>query len=231
MTNKPPGALFIVAAIMFLVGCSKEAAGPEIIVIESPTGPRSAQPHLSTTGDGSTVLSWLDHEDDGVVLRYATLTGDTWLPATDIARGNDWFVNWADFPSVVHVREQFWAAHWLQKRPGGTYSYDVSIALSTDGGQTWGDAITPHTDGTPTEHGFVSLYRAGNGVGAIWLDGRHMNPDAGHAAGDHGGGPMTLRSTNCRFVCLLRMAGYEIVERKTIEKRALVKWLQCVRRI
>jgi hypothetical protein len=78
---------------------------------------------------------------------------------------------------VQPLDDQLWAAHWLVKQPGGMYAYDISLALSQDGGRTWQAPFRPHRDGTPTEHGFVSLWPArlpGDtvGVGALWLDGR-----------------------------------------------------------
>jgi len=160
-----------------------------------PTGAGSAQPHLSRAADGTIVLSWLEPVIDGHALRFSTLTNNSqWGPARTVTEGSNWFVNWADFPSVRPVTEDFWAAHWLAKRPGGTYAYDIAVALSLDGGQTWSAPITPHTDDTRTEHGFVSLFPWKVGVGALWLDGRETTAE-GHAAhGDAEGGGMTLRS-------------------------------------
>jgi hypothetical protein len=34
----------------------------------------------------------------------------------------DFFVNWADFPSVVAGSEGTLFAHWLQRRAGGKYA-------------------------------------------------------------------------------------------------------------
>ena len=150
--------------------------------------PGSAQPHLATTGDGHAVLSWLAPEDDGVALQFATLADAGWSQPQTVAHGTDWFVNWADFPSVVPVDDALWAAHWLRKRPGGTYAYDVVVSVSDDAGRSWSAGVVPHDDNTATEHGFVSLFAADGGVGMAWLDGRHTS-------GHHGaGGAMTLRS-------------------------------------
>jgi hypothetical protein len=92
-----------------------------------------------------------------------------------VAEGDNWFVNWADFPSVIALTDGSLAAHWLVKSGTGTYAYDVNIARSKDGGNTWGKAIIPHTDQTQTEHGFVSLLPLADGrVGAVWLDGRNL---------------------------------------------------------
>ena len=83
----------------------------------------------------------------------------TWSEPVEVARGEDWFVNWADIPAVQPVTESFWAAHYLERTPGGKYAYDVRMRLSDDGGKNWRDAGSPHQDGTFTEHGFVSSMR------------------------------------------------------------------------
>ncbi len=107
-----------------------------------------------------------------------------------VASGNDWFVNWADVPSVLRLENGTLAAHWLQKSGPGTYAYDVRLARSNDDGATWSESFLPHTDGTKTEHGFASLVDLPGGLGLVWLDGRAMKGD-GH--GEHGGGDMSLR--------------------------------------
>lgn len=147
----------------------------ELLDIPSPASINSAQVHLSSNNsDGILVISWLEHQGGQAILRYSQWNDGQWGSAQSIVSGKDWFVNWADFPSVVPVSNDLWAAHWLHKRPGGTYAYDVAMSISTDGGQTWSDQITPHLDDTRTEHGFVSMFPWQGGVGALWLDGRNM---------------------------------------------------------
>ncbi len=71
-------------------------------------------------------------------------------------------------------------AHWLQKSGSGTYSYDVRMATSTDGGSTWSAPFLLNRDGKQAEHGFVTLAALpGGGVGATWLDGRNMTGSDG----------------------------------------------------
>ena len=101
-------------------------------------------------------------------------------------------MNWADFPSVVPIDATLWAAHWLKKSAALPYAYDVLISVSQDAGRTWSAPRMPHTDGTPTEHGFVSLFPAEGGVGALWLDGRKMVNE--FDAADPGASGMTFRS-------------------------------------
>ena len=85
------------------------------------------------------------------------------------------------------------AAHWLQVSGSSAYAYDVRLAFSTDEGRTWSAPTSPHHDGTPTEHGFASLFQApGAGLGLVWLDGRNMKE---MKPGDHEmSGAMGLRA-------------------------------------
>jgi hypothetical protein len=145
-------------------------------------------------------MSWVTTRDDGMhSLQASALRGRTWSRPLEVARDREWFVNWADFPSLLVGDGPLMAAHWLAKRPGGAYAYDVMISVSADNGQTWAAPFSPHDDGTATEHGFVSLFPAGPGFGAVWLDGRNMaSASDTHASADsahgHGAGGMTLRS-------------------------------------
>lgn len=152
----------------------------DVQMLDSPASEHSAQVHLSKGTDGTIVMSWLEHKEGEAILRYSTWQSPGWSMAQTVVSGDDWFVNWADFPSVSPISGGLWAAHWLHKKPGGTYAYDVAMSVSNDAGKTWSKPITPHKDGTPTEHGFVSLFPWNNGVGAIWLDGRNMPAEQDH---------------------------------------------------
>ena len=186
-------ALAVIAGIVCACGDSAPDGWPaDIESLALTVLPGSAQPNLASGPGGELVLSWQEPAGDGTALRFASFDGEAWSEANTVATGDRWFVNWADFPSVVPIDGDYWAAHWLAKRDGGTYAYDVAVSVSTDAGDNWSRAITPHDDGTATEHGFVSLFPVDGKAGALWLDGRNTSPDDGH---DHGGGgAMTLRS-------------------------------------
>ncbi len=164
--------------------------------IVPPAGPGSQVPRLTRADDGGVWLSWLEAQDGGVqAFKAAVLRDDGWSEPITIASGDDWFINWADFPSLLVGPGGTMAAHWLAKTPGSVYAYDVVLSVSGDGGETWTEPLSPHDDGTATEHGFVSLFPRETGFGALWLDGREMAPggaaDSGHG---HGPGGMTLRA-------------------------------------
>jgi len=148
----------------------------------SPAGVDSREPELSTTADGRIILSWVQKVGNKrYALLFATRDAGNWSKANTVAEGENWFVNWADFPSVIALADGSLAAHWLVKSGSATYAYDVNIARSKDGGKTWGKPIVPHTDKTQTEHGFVSLMPLADGrVGAVWLDGRNLKDVKDH---------------------------------------------------
>src|SRR5262245_10468435 len=126
---------------------------PALKSLPSPAADRSAQAQLSSSERGI-ILSWIEQAGDRATLKYAEKTPEGWSASQTVASGADWFVNWADVPSVVRLADGTYAAHWLQKTAGSPYAYDVRITHSTDG-NSWSPAISPHSDGTKTEHGFA----------------------------------------------------------------------------
>jgi beta-lactamase class D len=177
-------------ALPLLAGCGADAASDAefpatlgaLTALESPAAPGGGEPNLSVGPDGRIYLSWLEPAADSAhALRFAVLEGEAWSAPRTIAEGRDFFVNWADFPSLVALPDGRLAAHWLERTAASPYAYGVRIVQSADGGATWSAPVTPHRDATPTEHGFVSLFPLpGDSLGAIWLDGRR------YAAGEDG---------------------------------------------
>ncbi|TCZ79065.1 sialidase family protein, partial [Lysobacter sp. N42] len=149
-------------------------------------------PDLVVAPDGSLLLSWLGPVTGGNALRFARFDGERWSASRTIAAGEDWFVNWADIPHIAATPDGALWAHWLQKSGEGKYAYGVVLSRSADGGATWSAPVRVHDDGTPTEHGFVSMWPVGrDALGIAWLDGRET---AGGHGGHGGSGAMTLRS-------------------------------------
>lgn len=155
--------------------------------------------NLYITKDGKALLSWVEYLNDTTdVLAFSHLEAGKWSAPNIIAKGSNWFVNWADFPSIIAANgnSNHLAAHWLQKSANGTYDYDVRIAQSLDGGKKWVSSFIPHTDGIAAEHGFVSMLPvANNQIFATWLDGRYTKTENHSDGHDHEGqgGAMTLR--------------------------------------
>jgi hypothetical protein len=158
--------------------CGERRAGATLAVeaLASPTGQGAAESNLTVGGDGRVYLSWLEPSADSqVALRFSVLEGDRWSAARDIRVARDFFVNWADFPSLAVRADGRMAAHWLQRFGPASYAYDVRIAQSVDGGRTWQEPAAPHVDRSRTEKGFVTMWPEGDGFAAVWLDGRNAD--------------------------------------------------------
>jgi hypothetical protein len=187
MTPKPNRARagWLAGAVLSLTACT--AAPPP----DFAAAPGSMAPELTAGADGRAYLSWLEPDGSGHALRFAVRDGSGWSAPRTVARGEHWLANWADFPSVTALGNGALAAHWLVLRPGANHAYDIALAFSRDGGQTWTAPVTPHDDGTDTGHGFVTLIPRTDSLQMVWLDGREMAGLAAEEAEAHGA--MTLR--------------------------------------
>lgn len=197
-------AALVLIACLLLASCQQQAAksattanaASAVQELPSPAGPESGEPELSAHG-GRLILSWVEKITDRHALRFSSFAAGAWSEPRTVAEGANWFVNWADFPSVMARPDGSLVAHWLVMSSGGKYSYDVNLAQSADGGATWSRALVPHRDRTQTEHGFVSLLPwSGGRAAAVWLDGRKFQSQKA-SAGHDGHGPssaeMSLR--------------------------------------
>jgi hypothetical protein len=168
------------------VASSQDAFVTTPVTIDTPAAPNSAEPQLTSSPEG-VLLSWIERDGPRATFKFAERTAGGWSAARVVASGDNWFVNWADVPSVMRLSSGALVAHWLQKNGGGVESYDVRLAYSGDRGRTWSPSFLPHSDGTKTEHGFASLFEtSAGGFGLVWLDGRAMQSP--------GAGAMTLQS-------------------------------------
>ena len=161
--------------------------------LTSPADSVSAEPYLFTDKNGLVYLSWIEKTKERSLLKLSTLNNERWSEPLIINSGDNWFVNWADYPLVAADGANNLVAHFLEKSEKGTYTYDVKIVTSADQGKTWSSPKTLHDDGKKAEHGFVSMIPYGENYFISWLDGRNsvMEPAGRHDEGHHG--QMTIR--------------------------------------
>ncbi|MFN1833918.1 hypothetical protein AB2B38_001545 [Balneola sp. MJW-20] len=128
----------------------------------------SSFPRFYQVNDTLLFMSWVETKDDSSSLRYSTFSNDGWSDPLDVAKGTDWFINWADFPELAANNEGLVASTWLKKSSPDTYSYDTWIQVSGSG-----KPFVVHNDSTKTEHGFVSMEMVTDSTFmVVWLDGR-----------------------------------------------------------
>lgn len=188
--------ILLFCAGFLAAGCSEKLQRPSIeYVFNNPAESGTRYPNLYQDSTGTVFMSWILNIDENIhAVQYATLTEGGWSPVETILQENDLFVNWADFPSAVGTGGEIVAAHWLKKKPGGPYAYDVNIAFPDEQSRRLPDPLVPHTDNTAAEHGFVSMEPLpGDKVLAVWLDGRNTE---GREHDEYGNfeKAMTLRS-------------------------------------
>ncbi len=190
----------LVVVLLLLAG---PAGAVTLTALRLPAAPGSMAPSLFHVADDRIVASWTEPDGNGHRLRFAIFDGNAFLAPRTVARGDDWFVNWADIPSVVELDNGTLAAHWLKRNGASKYAYEVRLSRSRDGGVTWAPSVRLHRDASPTEHGFVSLVPLPGGeLFAAWLDGA--------ATADKG--PMALRATTFD-------AGGEPAEERVLDER------------
>jgi hypothetical protein len=184
-------------SFILLLSCSSEERQQPSFeyTVRNPADSGSQYPNLYRDSSGTITMSWiLKIEEDLNSIRYARYNENGWNPPQTVNISSDYFVNWADFPSVVSQDGEVVAAHWLQKIEGGPYAYNVNVVFPEERDRRWTDPVTPHRDGTPTEHGFVSMEPLSEGrVLAVWLDGR-QTADREHDEYSDPEKAMTLRS-------------------------------------
>ena len=183
--------LFIVTA-----GCKKEIK-IEITDLNLYTQ-NSECPDLILSPQDKLYHTWIEREGDSLdVLKYAILEQYDWSKPHEIVSGTDWFVNWADFPTlaVFAGSELNLLASYLQKNPRGkTYDYDIKLASSNSNGERFKLIDSLHST-IPGEHGFVSMQSFSyNKNLLVWLDGSNMKGEEGDTSSDHHdhGGSMQL---------------------------------------
>ena len=166
---------YILLLIAVLSACKtneKQEATLVINFMDSPTQTSSGEPYLFTDLNGNTYLSWIEVMEGVNYLKFSKLENGKWLKPQLIRSGENWFVNWADYPLIAANGKQL-MAHYLGKSSESTFSYDVMLTTSQDEGITWSEPKPVHDDAKQAEHGFVSILPYGENFLVAWLDGRN----------------------------------------------------------
>src|SRR5690554_6509581 len=134
-------ALVVLLSILLLNSCNSnqnqqqeaERKAAEIIEFVSfPNETETALPYLFSDKE-TTVLSWVKILNDSTSqLNYSYLTDDKWEEPRKIITGRNWFINWADFPSIA-VNNGNLLTHFLKKSSPQTFSYDIKLNLLPKG--------------------------------------------------------------------------------------------------
>ena len=175
-------------AVVYLAGCSSSpsndrspapsaALAPpawtlKVEPLALPVGTRSTEPQMTVSSRG-VLLSWVEPAAKTASLKFAERTPSGWSEARQVASGSNWFLSYADMPTVMRMRDGTLVSNWYLTTNILAEGYDILLAYSKDGGKTWSRPQKPHRDKTKTQHGFVSMFEPpGGGLGLVWLDAR-----------------------------------------------------------
>lgn len=156
------------------------------VPLETPTAAGSQAYAVAAGADGKAYLIWIEPAGEGVhALKFSRLDGQRWTTPREISRGNNWFVNWADHPSLTALPDGTLLAHWLVNtgRKQGSYGYGIRVARSTDQGATWSTIFEDGMKNVSDYAGFLTFAPGAEGADAIYL--KPLAPDDG-ASGSHG---------------------------------------------
>lgn len=181
------------AALLLVTACGSSDPAEWTMTLQrvaSPAGASSSEPQIIASDRGF-VLSWIERVGKTTSLKFAERSGSGWSAAMTAASGDDWFLSYADVPSVMRLGSGTLVAQWPEI-VGDPFreAYNLQLSYSRDDGKTWSPPFMPHHDGTQTQHGFASLVELpGNTMGVVWLDGRNSE----FLDNDPTSGTMTLR--------------------------------------
>lgn len=186
--------------------------------IAPPAGHGSMGSALAAAPDGSVVLSWLEPAGaEKWILKFSRFDSSVqrWGPPFTVAAGSDWFINWADFPSVTPLSATTLLAVWFVNNPSHAHGdaaghhgtgYHAVSSTSHDAGATWSPPQPTTTESSSTE--FTAVLPLGQEGRALtgWLDGRARPVQALYARHLPGGGGDVLVDPSVCDCCQLSFA-------------------------
>jgi hypothetical protein len=182
------GAAVLCAAAMAAIATDARTPSPSVLHIDSPAAAGSQAYALSVGGDGRTYLIWIEPAGEGLqALKFSRLEGRAWSAPREIGRAGNWFVNWADHPSLTAMPDGTLLAHWLVNtgRKQGAYGYGIRVARSTDEGATWSPVFEDGMLNVSDYAGFLTFAPGAHGVEAIYLTPLRPDEEGAEAHREH----------------------------------------------
>ena len=161
-------------------------------------GAGSAQPAVTPLPEGGFLLNWQQREGEEARLRVARFDAGVDVPElrADLAHGRDWFLNWADFPSLAVLDNGDWIGFTLRRSARSPGATDIHLQRSTDGGGSWSAPVRVDAREPAGQRGFAALLAdGGDRALLVWLDaGAVPEHSAQHRHGhDHHGHGSAMR--------------------------------------
>ncbi|MCX6611496.1 MAG: sialidase family protein [Acidobacteria bacterium] len=126
---------------------------------DPPASKESGMPYVVTGPDGAIYVSYIDYLGaEGHAFRFSRWDGRTWSTPETIAQGKNWFVNWADYPTIAVLPDGAMLAHWLTRYGGeGKYGYGIRVAKRDASTRKWREVYGMSLDDPKDYAGFLSF--------------------------------------------------------------------------
>ena len=95
--------------------------------LASPAGVNSSEPQLSASTRG-VLLSWIERVGTTTSLKFAERTTSGWTQPMTAASGPDWFLSYADVPSVQRLGNGTLVAQWLENTDPQIEAYNLRLS-------------------------------------------------------------------------------------------------------
>jgi hypothetical protein len=173
-------------AILAATGFVAQGFSASPLPLDVPASATSGMYAMTEGADGKIYLAWIESAAKLSTLKFSKLDTNKWSEPRTIASGDNWFVNWADHPTLTALKDGTLLAHYLVNNTGAAakYGYHLRMSRSTDSGKTWKEIY--HAKEADADYsGFVSLLPEGAGFSAIYLSPGPAAPagDAGYEGG------------------------------------------------
>lgn len=170
-TRTPLFLILLFASIGFV------QANVSLIVqpLDPPVPINSVTPSLASAKEG-VYLSWV--ESKAKALKFSRWNGIGFSKPADIYSSKLFYINWADFPSMLSLGDDSVVATWLEKSGAGPYDYDTWFSVSNDQGQQWSQPRELHGNAEIAQRGFSSFVSEQSGQFiAVWIEARYAQTD------------------------------------------------------
>ena len=130
--------LFAFVIILAISACGPPNPAEWTIAVQpvgSPAGPNSSEPQLAVSERG-VLVSWIERTGQTTTLKFAERTSSGWTRATTVASGTDWFLSYADVPSVMRKRDGTLVAQWLRETDPRREAYDLMLSIRRTTGKS-----------------------------------------------------------------------------------------------
>ena len=131
---------FLLFTLIISISCKEKETEISTEEIESivqvvnvtinPTTDNSSTPRLFSS-NSKLFMSWVFKKEDVAHLEFAAFDGEIWNTPFIVAKGKDWFNNWADFPTITESNKNILTTY-LQKSAPDTYTYDIRVNVYSD---------------------------------------------------------------------------------------------------